>query len=127
MPNGQTIFLNKSVVQVNPFFAAFNSFAEDGIIEIASPDPETLAFVLECIYLFSIEERVVKVDEVMIQGSVDWYILGVLRNASFLFMTNLLSRYYFMYVILLKSDLLRFPGIWNTGFSRSLQPKIPLP
>jgi hypothetical protein len=113
MPDGPILFLNKSIVQVNPFFAAFRNFAEaNGYAEITAPDPETCAFVIESLYHLSNDERVVKFDEVMFQECVEWFFkhkfVGVLRNASFFMIDALLSRCYLLYVSFLNLTFLGF-------------------
>jgi hypothetical protein len=99
MPEGPILFLNKSVVQSNPFFAAFSNFVEsNGYAEITAPDPATCSFVIECLYHLSPDERVVKYDSTMFQESVRWFVkrkfLGTLRNANYFMMDDLLSRCY---------------------------------
>jgi hypothetical protein len=102
MPDGPLLSLNKSIVQTNPFFASFKNFAEaNGYAEITAPDPETCAFAIECLYLFSTDESVVKFEESMIRDYVDVFVkhkfVGVLRDASFFMMDALLSRCYLLY------------------------------
>jgi hypothetical protein len=103
MPDGPLLSLHKSIVQANPFFASFRNFAEaNGYAEITAPDPETCAFVIECLYHLSTSERVAKFDEIMFQEGVEWFVKhkfsGVLRNASFFMMDALLSRCYLLYL-----------------------------
>jgi hypothetical protein len=64
LPDGPSLFLNTSIVHINPVFASFQNFAEaKGYADIKTPDPETCAFVIECLYIFSADKRVVKKDE----------------------------------------------------------------
>jgi hypothetical protein len=104
MPNGPILSLNKSILQVYPFFDSFQNVSEvNGYVEITAPDPETCAFVIECLYIFSTDERVIKLDDVLVQGFVDEVIkrkfLSVLRNASFFMTDKLLSRCYLLFVL----------------------------
>jgi hypothetical protein len=103
MPDGPLLSLNKSVVQSNRFFASFKNFAEaNGYAEITAPDPESCAFVIECLYHLSTDERVVKFEKEMFQECIEWFVkrklLGVVRNASYFMMDDLLSRCYLLYV-----------------------------
>jgi hypothetical protein len=113
MPDGPILSLNKSIVQENPFFAAFRNFAEaNGYAEITAPDPETCAFVIETLYFYSTNQLVFKTDKVIFQQCVDLVVkhkfVGVLRNASFFMMDALLSRCYLLYVSFLNLTFLGF-------------------
>jgi hypothetical protein len=98
MPDGPLLSLNKSVVQSNRFFASFKNFEEaNGYAEITAPDPESRSFVIEFLYHISTDECVVKFEEY-----IEWFgkrkLLGVIRNASYFMMDDLLSRCYLLYV-----------------------------
>jgi hypothetical protein len=103
MPDGPLLSLHKTIIQTNLFFASFDLAVIDRIFNIDAPDPETCSFVIECIYHFSSIERVVKLDDVLFQGFVDEYIkrkfVGVVRNASFFKMDDLLYRCYLLFVL----------------------------
>jgi hypothetical protein len=117
MPHGPSLFLNTFIIYAYPAFAAFQNDA--GYSEITAPDPEKCAFVIECLYLFSSNECIDKMEESTSHDYVEFFIKrkfgGVLRNASYFMMDDLLSRCFIMYVYKRIFNIFcRFPEIWKS-------------